>query len=122
MSKNAQDFRKQKAVEKLKKRLKKDKVSEEQILQDRKVTIQKTEVNISCLEKEIEYKENQLEKGIIEKNESTLYNLASFPKDEVKPRFVLDIEISMMKQMLIEKEESLKIMKELEKENGNKPS
>ncbi|KKL14709.1 hypothetical protein LCGC14_2512950, partial [marine sediment metagenome] len=71
---------------------------------------------------EIEYKENQLEKGIIEKNESTLYNLASFPKDEVKPRFVLDIEISMMKQMLIEKEESLKIMKELEKENGNKPS
>ena len=36
MSKNAQDFRKQKAVEKLKKRLKKDKVSEEQILQDRK--------------------------------------------------------------------------------------
>ncbi len=99
-----------------------------QIIKDRAVSMEKTEDGINWITEEIKYKENQLKNKIVEENTSQLYTLLSFPKDNKKPRHVLEIEVEMLKGAKTGKEKSLKIMKELqvedkkEDENATKPS
>ena len=92
----------------------------EQTIIDRKITMEKAADNIDWLNAELKYKENQLKKGIVEENISELYKLVSFPLDHKKPKHVLKIEIEMTKRIIEAKEESMKIMKELQAEDKKK--
>ena len=112
MAKNAQDFRKQKQRENLKKQLAKDGITEEQLEHNRKQQKKVLEVDIQCLGREKKYKQDQLDSGnILEKNESRLFNTSSFPKDEVKPKFILENEISVIDRLLIDKQNQLDNLK-----------
>ena len=95
-------------------------VSPEQIIQDREITMEKTADAINWITEEIKYKEDQLDNEVIEENISQLYNLVSFPKDKKKPRYVLKIEVEMLKKARSGKKKNLKIMKELQ--NATKSS
>ena len=95
-------------------------VSIEQMIIDREITMVKAADNIDWLNAELKYKEDQLKNGIKEKNISELYKLVSFPLDDKKPRHVLKIEIGMTKRIIKAKEDSMKIMKELQIEDIKK--
>ena len=90
-----------------------------QIISDRAVSMEKAEESISWYQDEIDYKENQLKTKIVEENISTSYNLLSYPLDHKKPRHVLKIEVVMLKKLKKQKEDSLKIMKELQAKDKN---
>ena len=92
-------------------------VSIEQTIIDREITMEKAADNIEWLNAELKYKEDQLKTKIVEENISELYKLVSFPLDHKKPRHVLKIEIGMTKKIIKAKEESMKIMKELQAED-----
>lgn len=91
----------------------------EQVIKDREVSIDKTRDNLIFLNKELKYKEDQLKGEIIERNQSGLYNITSFPMDDKKPKHVIEIEIGMIKKIIKAKEENLKIMDDLQKESKN---
>jgi len=102
------------------KKLEQPDVSPEQLIKDRDTSIDKTKDNISFLNKELKYKENQLKGKIVERNQSTLYNVTSFPIDDKKPRHVLEIEVGMIKKIIEAKENQLKTMEELQVEDKKK--
>lgn len=84
MAKNAQDFRKQKRLEKMMKGK-----SEGQLEYDKMVAKDTLELDIRGLDKEIKYKQNELDSGnITEKNENFI--------DGKKPRFLVEHEIDRL--------------------------
>ena len=91
-----------------------------QIIKDRAVSMEKTEDSINWIQKEIDYKANQLDKKIVEENISQLYNLVSFPLNHKKPRHVLEIEIGMLKKSREGKKKILETMQELQVEDKEK--
>ncbi len=91
-----------------------------QAIKDRAVSLEKATDGVKWIKEEVKYKENQLKKGITEKNLSELYNLVSFPSDDKKPKHVLTIEIEMLKKGIAAKEESIKTMNELQVEDKKK--
>lgn len=96
-------------------------VSLEQTIKDREISIGKTKDNLSFLKKELKYKTDQLTNNkIIERNQSGLYNITSFPIDDIKPKHVLEIEIGMIQKIMEAKQDQLKIMEELQIEDEKK--
>ncbi len=85
-----------------------------QTIIDREISIENTENNIRWISGEVKFKEDQLKKEIVEENISELYKLVSFPLNHKKPEHVLKIEIEMLKKGIKAKNESLKIMRELQ--------
>ncbi len=98
----------------------KEEVLIEQTIIDREISMEQAADNIGWLNAELKYKQDQLKKGIVEENISELYKLVSFPLDHKKPRHVLEIEVDMTKRIIKAKEESMKIMKELQAEDKKK--
>ena len=47
-----------------------------------------------------------------------MYNMGSFPKDDMKPRFVLEIEVMMTKYRISVKEQEIKIIEEENAKSG----
>ena len=99
----------------------KDEISKEQIIYNRKQSKRILKVDMECLRREKGYKQNQLSSGkVVEKNESKLYNASSFPKDEVKPKFILENEIKVIERLLEEKQDQLDNLKKSEEEDATK--
>lgn len=86
---------------------------------ERKDRLKKTEEAIAIDQKELAYKKIQFKGEVVEKNQSVLYNLRSFPKDDLKPKFVLEIEINMIEESIKKREEIIKNIKEAEEKDGN---
>ena len=84
--------------------------------EERESNLIQKQLDIKKLERELIYKETQIKTGSLETNESKLTNLLSFPKDELKPKFILESEAEVIKVMLTKKREELKNMEE---EDGN---
>ena len=99
----------------------KSEVPIEQIIKDRAVSIQLAKDLIRYGDMEKKYKQDQLDKGkILENSQSTLYTTASFPKDDIKPEFVLKIEIEQLERRMKKAKKDLKIMEELQVEDKKK--
>ena len=100
---------------KAREQLKKDGISQEQLEYERKNTKRILKVDIGCLTAEKKYKQDQLDSGeILEKNESRLFNTSSYPKDEVKPKFILENEIKVINRLLEDKQEQLENITKME--------
>lgn len=91
-----------------------------QIISDRAVSMEKTEDSIKWLGEEIIFKDDQLDKEIIEENTSIMYVLTSFPSDNKKPRHVLKIEVEILKRKRSNNKKTLKIMEELQVKDKKK--
>ncbi len=89
----------------------------EQIKEERKDKLDKSRIDLKMNQRELAFKMAQIATGVLEKNESKLYNVVSFPKDDLKPKHVLENEIDMIKFHLIQKEKEIKNMEDLEKED-----
>ncbi len=88
----------------------------EQMKETRKENLGKAKADLKMYERELAYKRVQVEGEVIEKNESKIYNIRSFPKDDIKPKFVLENEIDILNAQLRKKKEEIKNMEE---DNGN---
>ena len=95
-------------------------VSLSQIISDREITIEKIKDKIKWYQEEINFKNDQLDKEIIEENVSQLYTLVSYPLNHKKPRHVVKIEIEILKKIKKNQEKQLKVMKELQIEDKAK--
>lgn len=86
--------------------------------EERRLKLKKAEIDLKMRNRELAYKQVQIKDKSMEKNESKLYNLVSFPKDDLKPKFVLENEVDMLNFMIKEKEKEIKNMKELEEQDA----
>ena len=91
----------------------------EQTAEERKDRKEQAFTDIKIYEREIAYKKVQLEGKVIEKNHSVLYNTRSFPKDDLKPKFVLETEIERLNELKEISRKIIKNIKELEEEDAN---
>ncbi len=89
-----------------------EKLFQADMKEEREINLIQKNLDIRKLERELIYKETQIKTGSLEKNESKLTNLLSFPKDELKPKFILESEAEVIKVMLGKKREELKNMEE----------
>lgn len=90
----------------------------EDMKEERRLKLKKAEIDLKMRNRELAYKQVQIKDKSMEKNESKLYNLVSFPKDDLKPKFVLENEVDMLNFMIKEKEKEIKNMKELEEQDA----
>ena len=80
--------------------------------------LEKSELDLKMLKRELAYKQAQLSSDSIEKNESKIYNILCSPIDDKKPKFVLENERDMIVIMIDRKEKEIKNIKELEEKDG----
>ncbi|HEC64119.1 MAG TPA: hypothetical protein ENI23_02360 [bacterium] len=98
------------------------KLEEEQIINQRKLQKRRLESDLRGNNRELEYKQFQLTNGILEKSETSILIARSFPKDDVKPSFMIENEIDVLKVKSEEINEQLKGIEEMEREDAAKPS
>lgn len=109
----------QRALMKRQKKLGQEKKSKEQLEYERKVTLERAETDIRCLEREKKFKESELQEGaIIEKNESTYLSMSTFPQDEIKPKFIVENELDIINQKIKEKKRQIEKIKQVEEEDA----
>ncbi len=89
-----------------------------QTKEEREDRLEQAQTDIKIYNREIAYKKVQLDGKVIEKNTSVLYNTRSFPKDEMKPKFILETEIERLKEMKKISERIIKNIKKLEEEDA----
>ena len=87
-----------------------------EMIETREYNLEQAIIDLRMARRELSYKKAQLGTGVLEKNESPLYTTRSFPKDEVKPKFVLENEIDMIEFQIKKK---IKIVKNMEEDDGN---
>lgn len=98
-------------------------LTREQIAYERKITIERTELDIKMMTREMIFKKAELNSGeIVEKNESNIYQMSTFPKDEKKPSFVIENEIDILERRIYEKQSQIDKIKQLELEDATKPT
>lgn len=85
---------------------------------ERSTLLEKAGLDVKMRERELAYKKSQIGTTVLEKNESNLYNTCSFPKDEVKPIFLLKNEIDMIEFLIKNKIDEIKNMEELKEEDA----
>jgi len=113
----AREVMKQKVVDEVK--------SKEQTEYDRRVTKQRLAVEIECVGREIQFKEDELKNGIVETR--ALNQLPGQPaiiidgfKDNVKPSFLIENDLSRLRQNIIEITERMDQIDKSEKEEIDK--
>ncbi|HEC66433.1 MAG TPA: hypothetical protein ENI23_14195 [bacterium] len=89
-----------------------------QIKEERAEKLIEKHNDLVMIKRELAYKKTQIDTAVIENNESKLYTLLSFPKDGLKPKFVLENEIGMINIMIERKEKEIANIKELEEKDG----
>jgi hypothetical protein len=112
----------QKILERMKKE--KAKLNPEQIEHDRKITQQRTETDLANLKRELEYKESQLKKEIVETRVQIQLSSGEIVIQEgyldgLKPRWLIENEKAIIEQKIKEKGEQLL---NISKQNATKPS
>ena len=82
-------------------------LGKEQAIENRKKTIERTEIQVINWKRERDNKENQIKTGeLLEKHEAFL--------DGKKPLYILKNELSMITQQIRESEEAIEKLKEME--------
>lgn len=84
---------------------------------ERKDNLEKAKIDLRMNERELAYKTAQLGTDILEKNESKLSNIRSFPKDDIKPKFVLENEIETIQFQIKKQRQKIKNMEETQKDD-----
>ena len=93
--------------------------SKEQIDYERKITKQRLSTDVNCLKRELIYKELEVSSGnIMEKNESKFYMSTTVAADDIKPRFIIENEIDIIKQKLSEIRDRINEITNLEEEDA----
>ncbi len=85
-----------------------------QMKEQRAENIAKAKIDLKMYGRELTYKKVQLDGTVIEKNESKIYIIRSFPKDDIKPKYVLECEMDIINAQIKQKKEEIKNMEELE--------
>lgn len=112
------------AQENLKAKIQENKESEEQIAYNRKITKERNSVMIQNIQREIDFKKEQLEKEIIETisihriPDGTAIRVDGY-LDGKKPKFIIENEIDSLNQRIEEFKDQNKNIEELENANTN---
>lgn len=118
------DARKKRRIEKINKQLEK----QEQIEYERKIRKERLEVEIGCIQRDMAYKQNQVDTGLITETRA-INQIPGNPaiildgySDGLKPKHILENEIEQHKLRIKEKEEQIANIKKLEEENATEPT
>ena len=88
-----------------------------ELRETRQDKLEKTKIDLKMNERELAYKKAQIGSVVLERNESKLYNLVSYPKDDLKPKHVLENERDMIEFQIKNKMKEIKNMEEQEEED-----
>lgn len=120
MPKNAQDFRKQKAIE----RLKKQGISKEQLVYQRKIQKERLEIELTCIRREIKFKDEEVSSGNIIETRA-VNQIPGQPaitldgyQDGLKPKHLLENEMDQLNLIIKQKQEMIDDIKKLEEEDA----
>lgn len=114
--------RNKKAREEIRKKIEQNQKSEEQIAYERKITKERNSIMIKNIQREIEFKQEQLISGIKETRtinripDGTAVTVDGYI-DNKKPKFMIENEIDALNQRKKEFEQQIKDIEEIENDN-----